>query len=78
MRSAMANVSIESCTLPRPRAVVDGNLESERVVAGEARAHDGAEGVMERIGGRESDIVSAVSSRVPVVRFLAGDLVYVC
>ena len=55
MHSAMASVSTESYTLPRPRAAVDGNLESERVVVGEAPAHDGAEGVMERIGGRGSD-----------------------
>jgi len=73
----MVSVSIESYTLQRPRAVVDGNLESERVVVDEVRAHDGAEGVTERIGGRENDIVSAASPRVPVVRFLAGDLVYV-
>jgi len=66
----MASVSIESYTLPRPRAVVGGNLESERVVVGEARAHDGAEGAMGRIGGRGSDtrpIFSAVSPRVPML-----------
>ena len=55
MHSATASASIESYTLPRPRVVVDGNLESERVVAGEVPVHDGAEGVMERIGGQGSD-----------------------
>jgi hypothetical protein len=70
-----ASASIESYTLPRPRAVADGNLESERVAVGEALAHDGAEGVMEKIGGRGSDtrpIFATAGPRVPVVRFSTG------
>jgi len=55
VHSVTASVSTESYTLPRPRAVVGGNLESEKVVVGEAPAHGGAEGAMERIGGRGSD-----------------------
>jgi len=53
--SATASVSIESCTRLRPRGVVDGNLESGRVAVGEALAHEGVEGMMERIGGRGND-----------------------
>ena len=75
MHSVMVNVSRESYTRRRPRAVVDGSPENERVVAGEAPARDGVEGMMERIGGRGSErtpIPVEVSPRVSVACFLTS------
>ena len=51
----MVSVSRESCTHRRPKAVVDGSPENERVAVVEAPAHEGVEGMMERIDGRGSD-----------------------
>jgi len=72
----MVSVSRESYTRQRPRAVVDGSLESERVAVVEALARDGVEGMTERIGGRGSDehalILVEVSPRVSVFHFLTG------
>ena len=56
VHSATVSVLTESCTRPRPREVVDGSLESEKAAVGEAPVHDGVEGMMERIGGRGSDV----------------------
>lgn len=55
VHSATASAWRESCTRLRPRAVADGSLESERVAVDEAPAHDGVEGMMERIDGRGSN-----------------------
>jgi len=74
----MVSASRESCIRQRPRAVVDGNPENERVAAGEAPVRDGVERMMERTDGRGSEdrhgapTPVEVSPRVSVFRFLTG------
>ena len=57
-----------------------GNQESERAVVDEVLVHDGAEEMMERIGGQGSDVRQnpvTVSPHVFVILFLPVDPFYI-